>query len=548
MSRLHKLWFLSLLTGTILFFEPRLGFDSPVGPSSAFAATAESDYQEARKSYYRLLGSSALMAKRIEWEKSIRKFQKVERSYPKTKRAADALYSIGLLYKRLASWSGSSNDLESSVASFREVVRRFPGSSLVDDAHRNIGDMKFREDNHAAAEEEYRKALDSESRRSKPESARKRAGASKRVGSSATGSGIARLEDIVEFRRGDRARIILSLSRQAPYRDRILNSPARLYIDLLSTRLTPKALASGEKLSIRMGKRSENLSRVVFDLADEGAAYNVMDLKNPFRILVDINERASSAIGGASPGARTRASRSAIFFRAPPVKRRAGVIVIDPGHGGRDPGAIGRAGLKEKDVVLKIALELEKELKKKTSRKIVLTRRTDKYLSLDERALIANALNAELFVSIHLNASRDRRANGFETYFLSPARSKDELETAARENMMAIKSSNEFENDLAYIMSDLSNTSKVNDSYMLAQMVHRKAIERYGSSRDRGVKQAMFYVLWGAEMPSILVESGFISNSDEERALRSSRSTRQIAGAISDGIVRYLDRTLSASR
>jgi N-acetylmuramoyl-L-alanine amidase len=232
---------------------------------------------------------------------------------------------------------------------------------------------------------------------------------------------------------------------------------------------------------------------------------------------------------------------SAPLFNPDPNRIRT--IVLDPGHGGKDPGAIGPTGLKEKDIALDIAKRLKPILESRLKCKVYLTRTTDKFLELDERTMFANSVNADLFVSIHLNASRDRRARGVETYFLSPARSKDELETAARENMMALGSQDDIENDLAYIMSDMSNTQKVNDSSALAGSIQNNmtsALRRANIPvKDKGVKQAMFYVLWRASMPSALVETGFISNREEERRFKSSQYREDIAESIAAGLSSY---------
>lgn len=233
----------------------------------------------------------------------------------------------------------------------------------------------------------------------------------------------------------------------------------------------------------------------------------------------------------------------------PPNGSKIKTIVIDPGHGGKDPGAIGRGGLREKEVALDVALRLEKLLKSNCDCRVLLTRRTDIFIPLEERTAFANTNDASLFISIHANSNKKRNVSGVETYFLSPARSKDEGYVAAQENMMNMESDNEDTNDLAFILYDMQSTDKINESSRMAAMVQQalvKGLQPRHRSHDHGVKQAMFYVLHGARMPSVLVETSFISNPNEEKLLRSDAYRQQIAQGIADGVTGYRRETQMA--
>lgn len=233
----------------------------------------------------------------------------------------------------------------------------------------------------------------------------------------------------------------------------------------------------------------------------------------------------------------------------PPRDSKIKTIVIDPGHGGKDPGAIGRGGLREKDVALDIALRLEKRLKANCNCRVLLTRSTDVFIPLEERTAFANTNDADLFVSIHANSNKKRNVSGVETYFLSPARSKDEGYVAAQENMMSMESDNDDTNDLAFILYDMQSTDKINESSRMAAMVQQalvKGLKLRHRSHDHGVKQAMFYVLHGARMPSVLVETSFISNANEEKLLRGSAYRQEIAEGIADGLTDYRHETQMA--
>lgn len=214
-----------------------------------------------------------------------------------------------------------------------------------------------------------------------------------------------------------------------------------------------------------------------------------------------------------------------------------GRVVIDPGHGGKDPGAIGFSGLKEKDVVLKVAKKVAARLAARGEYEIIMTRDRDKFIPLEERTAIANSRRADLFVSIHANSAPNRKAHGVETYFLSLASSKDEMRAAARENA----SSSGQLSDLQAILQDLMQNSKIEESSRLAGMVQEqlyKGLQKYHVA-DLGVKKAPFVVLIGARMPAILAEIGFISNAQEEKNLRSDRYLDAVAEQIVTGIMRY---------
>jgi N-acetylmuramoyl-L-alanine amidase len=213
-------------------------------------------------------------------------------------------------------------------------------------------------------------------------------------------------------------------------------------------------------------------------------------------------------------------------------------IVIDPGHGGHDPGASGR-GVTEAELVLDVALKLEQRLLKIPGIEVVLTRRTNVYVPLDERTAIANRAEADLFLSIHANASRNERARGVETYFLNFASSSEAAAVAAREN----SASGGSMNSLPDIVKAIALNNKVDESRDFATYVQRAMTDKLRSHnkdlRDLGVKQAPFVVLIGAAMPSVLAEISFVTNRNEAQLLRGSAYRQRIADALLEGIARY---------
>lgn len=220
-------------------------------------------------------------------------------------------------------------------------------------------------------------------------------------------------------------------------------------------------------------------------------------------------------------------------------------VVIDPGHGGRDPGTIGRRGTREKDVVLAIARRVHAKLSSTPGVQPILTRDRDVLIPLRKRSQLAVAQEANLFVSIHANASKDRQTQGFETYFLGEARTELSREVAMRENS-AVQYEEEGgaprPDEIQFILSGLSLASYQRESGRLGGYVQNSL---RGSMRtpDRGVKQNVFWVLVGAtgSMPSILVEVGFLSNAEEEKLLRSAAGQQRVADAIVSAIVAYRD-------
>ncbi|GAC1338256.1 MAG: hypothetical protein NVSMB23_05780 [Myxococcales bacterium] len=256
--------------------------------------------------------------------------------------------------------------------------------------------------------------------------------------------------------------------------------------------------------------------------------------------------RGASASGTAALDARrARALRSgALARRDESVAAQLGLkvrrVVIDPGHGGRDAGAIGPHGLREKDVALSIARKLASRLRAQ-GLEVVLTRDRDVFVPLDDRTRIANEARADLFVSIHCNAARKRKLSGVETWTLNVASNRYAARLAAFENAADERTVS----DLRLILADLATKANASDARELASSVQTSLVRnlrsRVGSVRDNGVKQALFYVLLGTHMPSILVETAFLSNPEEEKRLRSARYQDGTAEAIARGVRDFLD-------
>ncbi len=222
------------------------------------------------------------------------------------------------------------------------------------------------------------------------------------------------------------------------------------------------------------------------------------------------------------------------------------VIVIDPGHGGKDPGTIGVHGTEEKNVALAIGLDLRRDLHKVLPKvKVVMTRDKDVFVPLDKRGEIANAAGGKLFISIHCNAmpTKPNPMHGVETFFLRPGKTAEAIRIAAEENA-AIKYENDYEKKYKtydadnLILTTMAHSAYVKYSERLAELIENN-VSRVAHERDNGVAQAGFYVLIGASMPAVLVETGYLSNVREERFLRSKSGQHLVAKGIADAIVKY---------
>jgi len=214
--------------------------------------------------------------------------------------------------------------------------------------------------------------------------------------------------------------------------------------------------------------------------------------------------------------------------------------MIDPGHGGKDPGAIGPTGLKEKDVVLAIARKVREKLSRTGEFDVRMTRDEDVFIPLEERTAMANKGRADIFVSLHINASRNRRAEGFSTYVLSRgASNREDLELAARENGVPVRKLQ----GVKFIIDDMFTGARKNESLRLAKTVNdavvRRVSSRYTGVQSLGLKQAPFYVLVGARMTAVLVEASFISNAREESRLRDPACLEGIADGVVEAVRYY---------
>ncbi|MGD2079726.1 MAG: N-acetylmuramoyl-L-alanine amidase [Nitrospirota bacterium] len=375
------------------------------------------------------------------------------------------------------------------------------------------------------------------------------------------------LNDIRYWSSENYTRVVIDLSDQVSFRKGRLRNPDRLYLDLSGSALPGEAersieIGEGPLKGVRAAQFDPRTVRVVLDL--EGVEdFKVFTLDGPPRLVVDIHGGpGGKAKTGGPPAAEemSDAEKAAAVEKIANARsvekrkwlpaekagldiRRPRVVVVDPGHGGHDPGATGPNGIREKDIVLDVAKQLKNMLEAKGDYEVYLTRDRDVYLSLEERTVIANRKDADLFVSVHANAHDSRNVRGLETYFLNYTNEREALKVAARENKISVRRMQKARSEREVILASLQLDYNVKQSLELANYVQGAMVSEvdrwYTGVRDLGVKNALFYVLVGAKMPSVLVEVSFITNPVEAGRLKSQSYRRRIAEGISSGIEEY---------
>jgi len=341
-------------------------------------------------------------------------------------------------------------------------------------------------------------------------------------------------------------RIVVQIDEATGYVIRDLSDPSRILINLYPANLNipEEKIKVGDKFieKIRLEQESKSVVRLVLDLnknlKPEEYTHNTFILKdkNFQNFVIDVRSSNEDIIANLleEKGSFTFPS-SDLPISSDKMNYK---IILDPGHGGKDPGAIGPTGLKEKEITLSVAEKLEKMLEDQLGAKVYLTRSKDRFIPLDERTEIANQLGGNIFVSIHANAGFNRRAKGVETFFNSRyAYNKEAKEVAARENISF--ASEDVPVGIKRILWDMVQDRYRSESNRLSHIIQEELCKAIGLE-DRGVKSAPFYVLRGAAMPATLVEVCFISNPWEEKSLRSDDFKEKIAWGIFNGIKRYL--------
>jgi N-acetylmuramoyl-L-alanine amidase len=339
---------------------------------------------------------------------------------------------------------------------------------------------------------------------------------------------------VTTFASGEMVRVVFEASESVPFR--VQQEPGRVTVtvarDLIDVLLQPTRLAGGIVSGVQFQGGRDNLFAV--ELGPRFKSLKATEQEAPARLVLEFQgpplagaERAATGVSAPKPAPRLSEPEPAVRS-----------IVIDPGHGGENPGARGPGGALEKDVALAIARKLRAELVNTRGLQVFLTRDKDVDVDLDERTAIANNYKADLFVSIHVNASRARGVKGSEVYFLSYQASDDDSRRTAHLEGAVEPPPDGAQGDLALILWDMAQAEHLEESSALASRIQDELAGVTGSE-GRGVKQAPFRVLVGAAMPAVLVEVAFISNPDEEKLLVSDAYQSKVAASLARGIERF---------
>jgi N-acetylmuramoyl-L-alanine amidase len=506
-------------------------------PLSSKRISAKRQYQLANKCYLRLKNSKTKQKYRDNWLNCIHQFQMVYKKSPSDPWAPAGLYMTGKMYHELYKYSHTNSDKNKAINLFEYLVKRYPRSTYRQKA---TADLK------RLPRDPKPTRIVKKTDNTYPQSTSEKNGQTSSTTSHVTG--------IRVWSNPNYTRVAVDLDNETTYAYRLLkkdssiNKPQRLYVDFNDSKLGKninRVIPIDDDLltDARAGQYTKDKVRVVVDIKSF-KDYKVFSLNDPFRLVIDLWGEGSEIAKTTRPKPKSSIPDKNISAGDLAKQLALGVqkIVIDPGHGGRDFGAPGHIkGVYEKDITLAIAKKLAEKIKKELPCEVVLTRDSDKYLTLEERTAIANTKNGDLFISIHTNASRSRSAYGIETYFLNFATDDDAVLVAARENATSKKNIS----DLESILTNLMQNSKINESSRLAGYIQKSMVghlksKGYGRIKNKGVKQAPFYVLIGAQMPAVLIETSFISNSRECKRLTLPQYQTRLSEGIVNGIFKYI--------
>ncbi|MDT8420555.1 MAG: N-acetylmuramoyl-L-alanine amidase [Desulfuromonadales bacterium] len=530
------------------------------------ADAAPDSYQQIRADYQSLVKSSQRQRQRTNWEKIIKRLDRFIRQHPDYENSENVYFLKAKTWHGLAYASGATADARKARDAYLLVADRYPASSLADDSLFRAADLSEELlSEFPAAYDAYRRVVEDYPSGDMFNQAKERL----------AGLPVPRDADLISRVHGensridqlrfwsgpDKTRVVLDLNSKVKYKANLLKGKnPRLYIDLWQAEsgkdVSPNiSVNDGLLRQIRTSRYDKERMRVVLDLF-QLQDYKVFALENPFRIVVDVIGKRLQMAKKAQPELRAPPQQSdqsiaGILERYPSVNQAPlhvpqqqgdegiRLIVVDAGHGGKDPGAVGPNRTREKDVTLKMAKYLAEQLRKELKCEVRLTRSDDRYLKLRDRTSYANKVDADLFISLHANANKNRNAYGLETYFLNLAKNNQAAEVAARENGTTLEEVSHLE----AILFDLMANAKINESSRLATEVQQALVSglkpHYSDIKDLGVRQGPFHVLLGATMPSVLVETAFISNHREEKRLNSSDYQKRVASAIVRGVKSY---------
>lgn len=541
---------LSLAGGLVLLLCLTL---SPVQAASKVTQ----EFRAGWKLFHSLLDEPDKAKYRSWWLKAKKHFLSAYKQAPNGPYGPKSLYYLGRTYQELGKRSFLQSDSLKAVDFFQRVALRFPEHSWSDDAKLFAARVYLQDlqepdkaylalmhitQNYPGGDkyQEAKKMLQEMDRENLDKTGQKTpVKKSKPNNPPPSFADSGKLLKIRHWSSDDYTRVVLDLSRERAYSDMLLKPDPkleipfyRLVVDVDETRLAEEVLPElkiedGILREVRTGQYRKDKTRVVLDVQSLDT-YRAFSLDNPYRIVVDVYAPESGSRGNTGPEDQGAYTGTLVEQLGLDIQ----TIMIDPGHGGKDPGAV-HGNLYEKNINLRLGKILGKILREK-GYDVTYTRTDDRFVPLEERTAMANSEKVDLFVSLHVNAHENKRVNGLEVYYLNIASSKDSVRVAARENAVSTKKIS----DLEVILTDLMLNSKMEESKNLAGMVLEEVLDAE-KMNDHGVRQAPFYVLMGAKMPAVLVETGYITNRRDRNNLQSYRHLLNLAQGISKGIEVY---------
>lgn len=524
----------------------------------------EAAFKRAKQVYHSFISSEARKAHRDQWLYCIKQFNYVYQNYPLSDQANKAVYNMARLYHRLYKELRNPEDLDRASHYYKKVFTEFSDPRLLDDALYYEGEIFLEKRDYASAMDSFQGVLMNFPDGDQVSRAKKQI--REITAYLENPSDLPPLEENLNEPRNilkqvmhtalpGSIHVLIENTEPVKFTKNRLSNPDRYYLNFPNTRLDKSLLKNievgGEVLKrIRISQFDQDTARVVLDI-ESVRGLKIETVKGKSGIRVDLLLPPKKVI---TPVKKIRPTppTPAVKVISVPIKPRhkmktskkeAPLVVIDPGHGGKDKGAKGKNGLMEKDINLDISKRVRKILQDKYKYRVLLTRESDEFIALDERGKMANSHGANLFVSVHVNAAKRKTAKGIETYYLGRGSSEQARETASRENGEVFHAV-ESNKDLQYILADMISTKKINDSSHAAAKVqdhlYSSMSKRYSGVKNLGVKEGPFFVLHHTNMPSILVEVGFITNAQEEERLRRSSYLNKLAASIAHGIHDYL--------
>ncbi|MDY7231068.1 N-acetylmuramoyl-L-alanine amidase [Hyalangium rubrum] len=553
---------------------------------------AEEAYQEARTSYYALKGDAARRKLRHHWLKVSHRFEAVASEHPKSERAPDALFTAGELMSELSRISFLAEDLQAAVGSYGKLVAEYPRHRLADDAALSLARIhldRLEQPETARRVITETLALNGKGDRArelkellaslpapKASPARTKAPAvAEAPAPQPERSGNALVEAISRTARESAPATPSPAAEPAPRK--VEEGPRVVVITPLKPEETPAPVAksAGEAVATTPSVSAETPAVVASVAKPRSEPTPVAVKPAPEKVSPPAKQEAPTIAVAAAPSKAEKAEKAesdedeagplpmpsipaldqhvaeARMKTAAKLSRRAELtlveqlglkvrrVIIDPGHGGHDTGAIGKQGTREKDITLAISHKLAQQLRER-GLEVILTRDDDRYVKLEGRAQFANEARGDLFISIHCNSAHNRKLRGVETYTLNISSDRYSIRLAARENASTEKGIS----DLQFILADLATKANTGESTRLASQVQKSLVgqltREYTGIKDLGHKEALFYVLLGVKMPAILVETAFLSHAEEEERLASEAYQDSVARAIAQGVEDFL--------